>query len=66
MMVPRIWVALPKTRVNCPNVKKAFFCIFWCHSAKNFQVAANRSILILEGLPMAHFKAYVPNFSKLT
>ena len=27
-------------------------------------VAANRSILILEGLPMAHLKAYVPNFPK--
>ena len=30
--------------------KKAFFCIFWCHSAKKFQVAANRTILILQCL----------------
>ena len=27
-------------------------------------MAANRTILILEGLPMAHLKAYVPNFPK--
>ena len=40
--------------------------IFWCPFAKKFQVAANRTILIPEGLPMAHLKAYVPNFSKLT
>ena len=66
MVVPWIWVPIPKTRVNCLNVKKAFFSNFWCHSAKKFQVAANRTILILEGLPMAHLKAYVPNFSKLT
>ena len=34
-------------------------------STKKIQVAANRTILILEGLAMAHLKAYVPNFSKL-
>ena len=34
-------------------------------STKKIQVAANRTILILEGLPMAHLKAYVPYFSKL-
>ena len=27
-------------------------------------MAVNRTILILEGLPMAHMKAYVPNFPK--
>ena len=27
-------------------------------------MAANRTILILEGMPMAHLKAYVPNFPK--
>ena len=27
-------------------------------------MAANRTILILEGLPMAHLKAYVPYFFK--
>ena len=27
-------------------------------------MAANRTILILEGLPMANLKAYVPNFPK--
>ena len=27
-------------------------------------MAVNRTILILEGLPMAHLKAYVPNFPK--
>ena len=31
---------------------------------KNFQLAANQTILILEPLPMAHLKAYVPNFPK--
>ena len=31
---------------------------------KKFQMAANRTILILEPLPIAHLKAYVPNFPK--
>ena len=44
--------------------KNAVFCIFWWHSVKKFQMAANRTILILEGLPTAHLKAYVPNFPK--
>ena len=30
----------------------------------DFQLAAIRTILILEPLPMAHLKAYVPNFPK--
>ena len=37
---------------------------FSCQHQKKIQVAANRTILILEGLPMAHLKAYVPIFSK--
>ena len=44
--------------------KNAVFCNFSCPPRKKFQVAANRTILILEGLPMAHLKAYVPNFPK--
>ena len=44
--------------------KIAVFCNFSCPPRKNFQMAANRTILILEGLPMAHLKAYVPNFPK--
>ena len=28
MVVPRIWVPIPKTRVNCPNVKKSIFLHF--------------------------------------
>ena len=44
--------------------KNAVFCYFSCPLRKKFQVAANRTILILEGLPMAHLKAYVPNFPK--
>ena len=64
MVVPWIWVPIPKTQVNWPNAKKAFFAIFCCHFVKKFQMAANRTILILEGLPTAHLKAYVPNFPK--
>ena len=44
--------------------KNAVYCYFSCPLRKKFQVAANRTILILEGLPMAHLKAYVPNFPK--
>ena len=35
-----------------------------CPSVKKFQMAANRTFLISEGLPMAHLKAYVPNIPK--
>ena len=31
---------------------------------ENIQMAAKRTILILEGLPMAHLKAFVLNFSE--
>ena len=41
-----------------------FFAIFHCRPEKKFQMAANRTILMLEGLPMAHLKANVPNFPK--
>ena len=44
--------------------KRRFLLFFVSTPKKNFQVAANRTILILEGLPMAHLKAYVPNFQK--
>ena len=44
--------------------KKRRFCNFKWPPQQNFQMAVNRTILILEGLPMAHLKAYVPNFPK--
>ena len=34
------------------------------YSAKKIQVAANRTILKLDALPIAHFEAYVLYFSK--
>ena len=38
MVVPRIWVPIPKTRVNCPNVKKKhFFAFFGVTLQKNFK-----------------------------
>ena len=44
--------------------KNAVFADFSLAPRKNFQLAAIRTILILEPLPMAHMKAYVPNFPK--
>ena len=44
--------------------KNAVFCNFPLLPQEIFQVAANRTILILEGLPMAHLKAFVPYFQK--
>ena len=44
--------------------KNAVFLQFSIAAPKNFQMAVNRTILILEALPMAHLKAYVPNFPK--
>ena len=44
--------------------KNAVFCYFSCPLRKKFQMAANRTILMLEGLPMAHLKANGPNFPK--
>ena len=44
--------------------QKRFFCNFPLPPQEIFQVAANRTILILEGLPMAHLKAFVPYFQK--
>ena len=44
--------------------KKRRFWQFYVSPPKKFQMAVNRTILILEGLPMAHMKAYVPNFLK--
>ena len=43
--------------------KNAVFCNFPLPLQK-IQMAANRTILMLEGLPMAHLKAHVPNFPK--
>ena len=37
---------------------------FFVSAPKKFQMAANRTILMLEGLPMAHLKAHVQNFPK--
>ena len=68
MVVPRMWVPIPKTQViclNCECKKTRFFCNFWCPSEK-IQVAANGTILTPEALPIAHLKAYVPIFSKHT
>ena len=44
--------------------KKGSFWHFLCPSVKKFQMAANRTILVREGMPMDHLKAYVPNFQK--
>ena len=44
--------------------KNAVFCNFPLPPRKKFQMTANRTILMLEGLPMAHLKANVPNFPK--
>ena len=44
--------------------KNAVFSNFSCPPQEKFQMAANRTILMLEGLPMAHLKANVPNFPK--
>ena len=44
--------------------KNAVFGNFSLHPQKNFQMAVNRTISILEGLPTASLKAYVPNFPK--
>ena len=44
--------------------KTSIFSIFsWPHR-KNFQVAANRTILKIDAFHIAHFEADVPNFSK--
>ena len=64
MVVPWIWDPIPKTQVNCQKAKKSVFGHFLLSHCKKNQMAANRTILILEGLPMAHLKAYVPNFPK--
>ena len=44
--------------------KNAVFCNFPLPPQKKFQMAVNRTISILEGLPTASLKAYVPNFPK--
>ena len=43
--------------------KRRFFAIFH-YRPKKFQIAVNRTILILEGQSIAHLKSYVPNFQK--
>ena len=43
--------------------KKCEKGIFWCLSGKNFQVAANRTILTPATFPIAHLKAYALKFS---
>ena len=49
--------------ISAKKKTRFFFTIFRLRPGK-IQGAANRTILILEGLPMAHLKAYVPNFPK--
>ena len=44
--------------------KNAVFLQFSIAAPKKFQMAANRTILIVEGLPMAHLNAHGPNFPK--
>ena len=64
MVVPSIWVPLPKTQENLPNAKKCSFLHFFVSLCKKIQMAANRTILVREEMPTAHLKAYVPNFLK--
>ena len=56
--------ASQKCRGEGVLAKNAVFADFSWSPRKNFQLAAIRTILILEPLPMAHMKAYVPNFPK--
>ena len=44
--------------------KKSFFSIFSCPHRKKIQKILIRPILTFDALPIAHFEAYVPNFSK--
>ena len=53
-----------KCREEGVLAKNAVFCNFPLPPQKNFQMAVNRTISILEGLPTASLKAYVPNFPK--
>ena len=64
MVVPWICIAISKSQVICRKAKNAVFSIFWWYSAKKIQVAANRTISKLDALPIAHFEADVPDFSK--
>ena len=61
-----IWKNFPikKYRGEGFLAKNAVFSNFSCPPQEKFQMAANRTILMLEGLPMAHLKAHVPNFPK--
>ena len=56
--------ASQKCRGEGVLAKNAVFAYFSLAPQKKFQLAAIRTILILEPLPMAHMKAYVPNFPK--
>ena len=60
------WKNFPSQKCRGDGIlaKNAVFCNFSCPPRKRFQVAANRTILILEDLPMAHLKAHFPNFQK--
>ena len=54
-----------KISSNLPkSEKKPVFCIFRCPPLKKFQKILIRPILTFDALPIAHFEAYVPNFSK--
>ena len=56
--------ASQKCRGEGVLAKNAVFADFSLAPRKIFQLAAIQTILILEPLPMAHMKAYVPNFPK--
>ena len=61
-----IWKNFPikKYRGEGFLAKNAVFFNFPWPPQEKFQMAANRTILMLEGLPMAHLNAHVPYFSK--
>ena len=59
-----ICVSISKSQVICQEAKNVSFCQFFMLLRNKFQVAANRTMLKFDALPIAHFEGYVPNFSK--
>ena len=59
-----ICASLGKFRKMSVLWKTLVFCIFSWPARKNFQVAANRTILKIDAFHIAHFEADVPNFPK--
>ena len=64
MVVPWICVSITKSQVICQKAKKKCFLHFLVSLSKKIQVAANRTISKPDALPIAHFEADVPDFSK--